>query len=147
MPKYTSLELRNIDLVKEGYYGKVFDRGDQEYANKLFHPEFINKTHPNWGEVCGPEAIMDVVTMLRSGLSKFHTKIDRIVAVDNEVWVWATQTGIHNKGYIMGQAPTGKVWSSRQSHIILFNEEGQVIEHDAIRNDLITVNRDGTAAD
>lgn len=113
-------------------------------AQSLFHEDFINRTHPNWGEIRGPSAITPVVEMLHDGLSEFKTEIHVIMAQDNQVMLWATQTGVHNKaGHIMGQTPDGQPWSSKQAHLIAFSEDGQVIEHDAIRNDLITVSRQG----
>ena len=135
---------RNIRLVIDDYYGRVFDKRDIERAQTLFHKEFINRTHPNWGEIRGPVAITPVVEMLHEGLSEFHTEIHVIMAQDNQVMLWATQTGIHNReGHIMGKAPDGQQWSSKQAHLITFSEEGQVIEHDVIRNDLVSVNRQG----
>ena len=142
-----TIQDRNIRLVVEDYHGRVFDQRDLARAQTLFHDDFINRTHPNWGEVRGPAAIIGVVEMLHEGLSDFRTEIHVIMAEDNQVILWATQSGIHSRdGHIMGKAPDGQPWSSKQSHLIAFSDDGQVIEHDAIRNDLITVSRHGEAA-
>ena len=136
----------NVRLVVEDYYGKVFDQRDFERAQTLFHEDFINRTHPNWGEIRGPAAIIGVVEMLHGGLSNFGTDIHIIMAKDNQVMLWATQTGVHNReGHIMGQTPDGLLWSSKQAHLISFSDDGLVIEHDAIRNDLTSVGRQGEA--
>lgn len=142
-----SIQDRNIRLVIDDYYGRVFDQRDIEFAWAFFHKDFTNRTHPNWGEVRGPEAIIGVVEMLHAGLSQFKTEIHVIMAKDNQVILWATQTGVHDKeGHIMGKAPDGLQWSSKQSHLITFSDEGLVIDHDAIRNDLISVTRQGETA-
>ena len=142
-----TIQERNIRLVVEDYYGRVFDQRDLERAQTLFHEDFVNRTHPNWGEVRGPGSITGVVEMLHDGLSNLRTDIHVIMAKDNQVMLWATQTGVHDRdGHIMGKAPDGRQWSSKQSHLIAFNDDGQVIEHDAIRNDLIPVNPQGRAA-
>ena len=139
-----TIQDRNIRLVVEDYYGRVFDHRDIERAQTLFHKEFINSTHPNWGEFRGPAAITGVVEMLHAGLSDLTTEIHVIMAEGDQVMLWATQTGVHDReGQIMGKAPDGLSWLSKQSHLITFSDDGQVIEHDAIRNDLISVNQQG----
>ena len=133
-------------LVVEDYYGRVFDKRDLERAKTLFHEDFINRTHPNWEGVRGPAAIIGVVEMLHGGLSNLKTNIEVIMAKDNQVMLWAIQTGIHDRdGHIMGKAPEGAEWVSKQSHLITFDDSGQVIEHDAIRNDLVSVSPLGEA--
>ena len=141
-----TVQERNIRLVVEDYYGRVFDQRDLKRAQTLFHEGFINRTHPDWGEVRGPAAIIGVVERLHNGLAGLKTEIHVIMAQDNRVMLWATQTGIHDRdGHIMGNAPDGQRWALKHAHLIAFNDEGQVVEHDAIRNDLISVSRQGEA--
>jgi predicted ester cyclase len=112
---------------------ELFERGDMDAADGLVHPDFINHEAPP-GSPQGPEGLKDTVTWLRGLWGPMRFEIDDEICEGDKVVARVVMHGKH-VGEFLGKAPTGKEFATKQIHIWRL-EDGRVIEHWSVRDDL-----------
>jgi predicted ester cyclase len=123
---------QNKQLTR-GVLEEMFDRGNLEAADELVHPGFVNHEAPP-GNPQGPEGLKETVGWLRGLWGPMHFDVEDEICEGDKVVARVVMHGRH-VGEFLGNAPTGKEFTTEQIHIWRV-EEGKVIEHWSVRDDL-----------
>jgi predicted ester cyclase len=123
---------QNIQIARR-LLEELFEEGNLDAAEELVHPEFVNHEAPP-GHPQGPEGLKVTVRWLRGLWGPMHAEIEDVIAEDDKVVARTTVHGRH-VGEFLGKPPTGKEFAAKQIHIWRF-EDGKVIEHWSVRDDL-----------
>jgi steroid delta-isomerase-like uncharacterized protein len=115
-------------------YAELFNQGKLAIAEELIAPDFINHDVPPGLPNRGPEAIRQVVMMLRRAFPDLCFTVEDLIAEGDMVAGRVTMGGTH-EGPFMGIAPTGRSVQQAHMHIIRFSD-GKAVEHRAVRDDL-----------
>jgi steroid delta-isomerase-like uncharacterized protein len=115
-------------------YEEMFNQGNLAVADELIAPDCINHEAPPGMDNRGPEAIRQVVIMLRTAFPDLHGTIEELVAEGDTVACRVTMSGTH-LGPFMGIAPTGRSFRQAQMHLVRFRD-GKGVEHREVRDDL-----------
>src|SRR5258708_36215644 len=115
-------------------YEEMFNQGNLTNVDELIAHDCINHEVPPGMNNCGPEAIRQVVIMLRTAFPDLHFTIEELVAERGTVAGQVTMSGTH-LGPFMGIAPTGRSFRQAQVHFVRFRD-GKGVEHRAVRDDL-----------
>jgi predicted ester cyclase len=127
------------ELVRR-QFEEVFNDQQLDVCDEIFAQEYVEhavapfqETEP--GAVAGPEHMRGVVRWLRSQFPDMHMSVETIVADGDMVAALVRSEGT-NTGPLNGvMPPTGKRFSSRQSHWYRV-VDGKLAEHWATREDL-----------
>ena len=127
------------DLVRR-VFEEIFNRQDFDLCDEIFARHYVEhavapfqQSEP--GDVDGPAHAKDVVEWLRSQFSDLTMTVEAIVAEGDMVAALVRSEGT-NTGSLNGvMPPTGKRFSSRQSHWYRVSD-GKLAEHWATREDL-----------
>ncbi len=112
---------------------ELFEQGDYGNLDELIHPDFVNHEAPP-GAPQGPEGLRITVDWLRGLWGSMRSDIDDWICQDDKVVARVTMHG-HHLGEFLGQAPTGKPYAAKHIHVWRL-EDGRVIEHWSVRDDL-----------
>jgi predicted ester cyclase len=112
---------------------ELFDKGNLDAADELVHPDFVNHEAPP-DNPQGPDGLKETVGWLRSLWGPMRAEIEDEISHDDKVVVRAKMHGRH-VGEFLGREPTGKEFAVEHIHIYRF-EDGKVIEHWSVRDDL-----------
>lgn len=125
----TDEEVRQIALDM----GKIFNDGDAETATRLVAPDFIDYEAPE-GSPRGPEAYANTARWMRGVWENARWEIVDSFAKGDKATLRVIFTGRHVQDF-MGVPATGK--EVRVQHIHVYRvEDGKVVEHWAVRDDL-----------
>jgi predicted ester cyclase len=86
-------------VIEEGW-----NQGRLEVIDELVDPRYVR--HTFFGDMHGPEAFKERISMMRSAVSGFHTEIHEIVVHGSSGFCHYTVTGQHT-GELLGNPPTG----------------------------------------
>jgi predicted ester cyclase len=112
---------------------ELFEKGNLGVAEKLVHPDFVNHEAPP-GNPQGPAGLKETVAWLRDLWGPMRFEIEDEIAEGDKVVARVVMHGRH-VGAFLGKEPTGKEFATTQIHIWRL-EDGQVIEHWSVRDDL-----------
>ena len=112
---------------------ELFDKGNLDAADELIHPDFVDHEAPP-NNPQGPEGLKETITWLRGLWGPMRAEIEDEICEDDKVVARVTMHGRH-EGEFLGKAPTGKEFATKQIHIWRV-EDGKVIEHWSVRDDL-----------
>ena len=112
---------------------ELFTKGNFDATDELVHPDFVNHEAPP-GAPQGPDGLKQTVTWLRSLWGDMVFDIEDHIAEGDKVVARVTMHG-HHVGEFLGRPPTGKEFAVKQIHIWRL-EDGKVIEHWSVRDDL-----------
>ena len=112
----------------------VFNGRNLDLADELIAPDAVNHEAGPGAPSRGPESLKAAVTWLSTAFPDMHMAIDDVVAEGDKVVLQTTMTGTH-QGPFMGIEPTGRRFAQRQVHILRI-QDGQAVEHWAVRDDL-----------
>ena len=112
---------------------ELFEKGNLEAADELIHPHFVNHEAPP-DNPQGPEGLKETVSWLRGLWGPMRAEIEDEITEGDKVVARVTMHGRH-LGEFLGRAPTGKEFATKQIHIWRM-EDGKVIEHWSVRDDL-----------
>jgi predicted ester cyclase len=90
---------------------------------------------PVRGMLRGPEEFIDTVKNLRSAFPNLHHEEESIITQDDMVVSIINVTGTHTGNFFI-LPPTGKNISYEAVHLYRIGEDGKIVEHKAIRDDL-----------
>jgi predicted ester cyclase len=112
---------------------ELFTKGNFDATDELVHPDFVNHEAPP-GAPQGPDGLEQTVTWLRGLWGDMVFDIEDHIAEGDKVVARVTMHG-HHVGEFLGRPPTGKEFAVKQIHIWRL-EDGKVIEHWSVRDDL-----------
>lgn len=115
-------------------YEELFNQGNLAIADQVVAPDFINHEAPPGIPNRGPEAMRQVVMMLRTAFPDLHFTVEELVAEGDTVAGRVTMSGTH-EGPFMGIAPTGRAIRQAHMHFVRF-ADGKAIEQRGVRDDL-----------
>jgi predicted ester cyclase len=112
---------------------EVFEKGDFDAIHELVHADFVNHEAPP-SNPQGPEGLKETVEWLRGLWGPMRFEIEDEIAEGDKVVIRVVMHGKH-AGEFLGRAPTGKEFATKQIHVYRI-EDGKVIEHWSVRDDL-----------
>jgi predicted ester cyclase len=112
---------------------ELFDKGDLDAADELIHPDFVNHEAPP-NNPQGPEGLKETISWLRGLWGPMRAEIEDEISEGDKVVARVTMHG-HHVGEFLGKQPIGEGFATKQIHIYRI-EDGKVIEHWSVRDDL-----------
>jgi predicted ester cyclase len=112
---------------------ELFENGNLDAAEELVHPDFVNHEAPP-GNPQGPAGLKETVAWLRGLWGPMHADIEDEICEGDKVVARVTMHGRH-LGEFLGKPPTGREYAVEHIHIWRL-EDGRVIEHWSVRDDL-----------
>ena len=113
---------------------EIYEGGNLELADELFHPEFADHEPAHPDHPVGPEAVKQTGRGLHDTFGELRFEVEQEIAVDDMVVQRATMSGRH-AGPLMGHEPTGEPFAVR--HIYIWRvADGRIAEHWGVRDDL-----------
>ena len=117
---------------------EAFNTGNISNVSEFISPLYFNhesQIDPVRGELRGPEEFIDTIKNLRTAFPDLNHEEQTIISQGNIVVSIINVTGTHTgKFFIL--PPTGKKISYEAVHIYQIGEDGKIVEHKAIRDDL-----------
>jgi predicted ester cyclase len=108
--------------------------GDLTTLPELASPDIVNQTAPE-GQRIGYGPVEALVLMLTSAFPDGHYEVEDMVAHENTVVMRDWFSGTHTGGFL-GHAATGRTFRFRQMHWMRFGDDGRIVEHWGVRDDL-----------
>jgi predicted ester cyclase len=129
-------EENNIKVARQVI--EAFNTGDQRNVSQFISPEYFNhesQVDPVRGQLRGPEEFIDTIKNNRIAFPDLHHEEQAIITQGNMVVSIINVTGT-NTGNFFILPPTGNKISYEAVHIYRIGEDGKIVEHKAIRDDL-----------
>jgi predicted ester cyclase len=109
--------------------------GETDLAEQLVHPDFVNnEAEPERRN--GPSGAAATSEWLRSCFGNLRYDIHRIFIDGDMAAAYVTMRGTHEGGLPPGVPATHKPFAVKHVHLIRFADDGRVVEHSAVRDDL-----------
>jgi steroid delta-isomerase-like uncharacterized protein len=121
---------------------ELWGQGDLAVADEIVSPDYVRHDAGDPFEAHGPEDLKRIVGMLRGMLPDLRIEVEDVIAEGDKVVVRYTGVATDTQGY-MGQPPTGKTLRSPAIQIFRFDDNDQIIESWAVRDDLGTLRQLG----
>ena len=131
-----STEEDNINTVRQ--IAEAFNTGNVSNVSEFISSLYFNhesQVDPVRGQLRGPEEFIDTVENLRIAFPNLPHEEQLIIAQGDTVISVLNVTGT-NTGNFFILPPTGKNISYEAVHIYRIGEDGKIVEHKAIRDDL-----------
>ena len=131
-----STEEDNINTVRK--VAEAFNTGNVNNVSEFISPQYFNhesQVDPVRGQLRGPEEFIDTVENLRIAFPNLRHEEQSTIAQGDTVISVLNVTGT-NTGNFFILPPTGKNISYEAVHIYRIGEDGKIVEHKAIRDDL-----------
>jgi steroid delta-isomerase-like uncharacterized protein len=126
----------NIMVVRQVF--EAFNSGNTSKVNEFISPQYFNhesQVDPIRSKLRGPEEFTDTVRNLRSAFADLHYEEQETIAVGDKVVSIVKVTGKHMGNFFV-IPPSGNRISYRAVHIHRIDDDGKIVEHKAIRDDL-----------
>lgn len=127
---------QNIRIVRQAL--EAFNTGDTSKVQEFISPQYFNhesQVDPVRSKLRGPEEFTDTVRALRSAFTDLHYEEQETITAGNKVVSIVNVTGIHTGNFFL-IPPSGNRISYRAAHIHRIGDDGKIVEHKAIRDDL-----------
>jgi uncharacterized protein (TIGR02246 family) len=135
--KTKTKEETNISIVREAL--EALNSGDISKAHEFISPQYFNhesQMDPVRSKLRGPDEFIDTVKNLRSAFADLHYEEQETFASGEKVISIVNVTGKHVGNFFGIAPPTGRNISYQAVHIHRIGEDGKIVEHRAIRDDL-----------
>ena len=121
--------------VVESMMTRLLAGGESELAEQLVHPDFVNnEADPERRN--GPSGAAATSEWLRSCFGNLRYDIHRVLVDGNMAAAYVTMHGTHEGGLPPGVPATHKPFAVKHVHLFRFADDGRVVEHSAVRDDL-----------
>jgi steroid delta-isomerase-like uncharacterized protein len=117
---------------------EAFNTGDVGNVSQFVSPQYFNhesQVDPVRGQLRGPQEFIDTVKNLRHAFPDLRHEEQAIITQGDMVVSIINVTGT-NAGNFFILPPTGNKISYEAVHIYRIGEDGKIVEHKAIRDDL-----------
>lgn len=131
-----SLAEYNIELVRNVI--EALNTGNTTSVSDFISPKYFNhesQMDPVRSKMRGPQEFIDTVVNIRKAFSDLHYELIDSVASNEKVISIVFVVGKHTDSFFGFIPPTGNKISYQAVHIFTI-EDGKIIEHKAIRDDL-----------
>ena len=119
----------------ESLMTRLLAGGETELAEQLVHPEFVNnEADPERRN--GPSGAVATSEWLRSCFGNLKYDIHRVFVDGDMAAAYVTMHGTHEGGLPPGVPATHKQFAVEHVHLFRFADDGRVVEHSAVRDDL-----------
>ena len=119
----------------EAMMTRLLAGGETELAEQLVHPEFVNnEADPERRN--GPSGAAATSEWLRSCFGNLKYDIHRVFVDGDMAAAYVTMHGTHEGGLPPGVPATHKPFAVEHVHLFRFADDGRVVEHSAVRDDL-----------
>ena len=129
-------EAANVRVVREAL--EALNSGDIRNVQEFISPQYFNhesQIDPVRSKLRGPEEFIDTVKNLRSAFADLHYEEQETIASKDKVISILNVTGKHVGNFFV-IPPTGNDICYRAVHIHRIGNDGKIVEHKAIRDDL-----------
>jgi uncharacterized protein (TIGR02246 family) len=129
-------KVQSVRVVRQAF--EALNTGDLRRIHEFISPQYFNhesQVDPVRSTVRGPEEFMDTVKNLRNAFPDLHYEEQETVVSGEKVISVLTVTGKHMGNFFV-IPPTGHEISYQAVHIHRIGEDGKIVEHRAIRDDL-----------
>ena len=129
-------EENNIKVARQVI--EAFNTGDVSNVSQFISPQYFNhesQVDPVRGQLRGPEEFIDTIKNNRITFPDLHHKEQAIITQGDIVVSIINVTGTNTGNFFILQ-PTGNKISYEAVHIYRISEDGKIVEHKAIRDDL-----------
>jgi uncharacterized protein (TIGR02246 family) len=126
----------NVRVVREAL--TALNSGDISKVQEFISPQYFNhesQMDPVRSKLRGPEEFIDTVKNLRSAFADLHYEEQETIASRDKVISILNVTGKHVGNFFVFP-PTGNDICYRAVHIHRIGNDGKIVEHKAIRDDL-----------
>ena len=128
----------NIKIVRRSI--DAFNTGDTTNVHQFISPDYVNRESQSHkdsyrSKLKGPEEFIDTIRNLRIAFPDLHYEEQEIVAQGNKVVFIGNVTGTHTGNFFF-IPPTGNKISYEAVHIHTIGNDGKIVKHRAIRDDL-----------
>ena len=133
----TDVENNNIQVVKQAFH--AINTGEISKASEFISPKYFNhesQMDPVKSKMRGPEEFMDTVKNLRETISDIHYEELETIPSDSKVVSIVNVTGKHTGSFFSFIPPSGNKISYQAVHVHTIGDDGKIVEHKAIRDDL-----------
>jgi len=133
----SSAENGNIKLVRQAI--NALNTGDTTKVSEFISPTYLNhesQMDPVRSKMRGPQEFIDTVINIRKAFSELHYELLESVASNEKVVSIVTVMGKHTGSFFGFIPPSGNKISYRAVHVFTIGDDGKIIEHKAIRDDL-----------
>jgi nogalonic acid methyl ester cyclase / aklanonic acid methyl ester cyclase len=116
----------------------AFNTGDVSNVSDFISEQYFNResqVDPVRGQLRGPTEFIDTVENLRTAFPDLRHNEEAIIVQGDEVVSVINVTGTHTGNFFI-LPPTGNEISYEAVHLYKVGEDGKIIEHKAIRDDL-----------
>jgi steroid delta-isomerase-like uncharacterized protein len=116
----------------------AFNTGDVSNVSDFISEQYFNResqVDPVRGQLRGPSEFIDTVENLRTAFPDLRHNEEAIIAQGDEVVSVINVTGTHTGNFFI-LPPTGNEISYEAVHLYKVGEDGKILEHKAIRDDL-----------
>jgi len=130
-------EETNIRVVREAL--EALNSGDISRVHEFISPQYFNhesQVDPVRSKLRGPEEFIDTVKNLRSAFANLHYEEQETIISGDKVISILSITGKHVGNFFGIAPPTGHDISYQAVHIHRIGNDGKIVEHKAIRDDL-----------
>ena len=130
-------EQKNISLVRRAI--ETLNTGDLSRISEFISPNYFNhesQRDPARSKMRGPKEFMDTVKNIRKAITNLHYEEVETLTSNNKVISIVTVTGKHTGSFFDFIPATGNDISYKAVHIHTIGEDGKIVEHRAIRDDL-----------
>jgi nogalonic acid methyl ester cyclase / aklanonic acid methyl ester cyclase len=129
-------EEKNIKAARQVI--DAFNTGDVNNVSEFISPQYFNResqVDPVRGQLRGPSEFIDTVENLRTAFPDLRHHEEAIISQDDMVVSILNVTGTHTGNFFV-LPPTGNEISYEAVHLYRVGEDGKIVEHKAIRDDL-----------
>jgi uncharacterized protein (TIGR02246 family) len=129
-------EIANIRVVREAL--QALNSGDTSSVQEYIGSQYFNhesQVDPIRAKLRGPEEFIDTVRNLRNAFSDLHYEEQETIASRDKVISILNVTGKHTGNFFV-IPPTGNNIHYKAVHIHRIGEDGKIVEHKAVRDDL-----------
>ena len=127
----------NIKTIRRAL--EALNTGDIRRVHEFISPKYFNhesQVDPVRSKLRGPEEFIDTVKNLRSAFADLHYEEEETIASGNKVISILNISGKHVGNFFGIAPPTGRDISYQAVHIYRIDNDGKIVEHKAIRDDL-----------
>ena len=119
----------------ESLMTRVLAGGETDLAEQLVHPDFVNnEAEPERQN--GPSGAAATSEWLRSCFGNLRYEIHRVFIDGDMAAAYVTMHGTHEGGLPPGVPATHKPFAVEHVHLFRFADDGRIVEHSAVRDDL-----------
>ena len=129
------VDAATLRSVVELMMTRLLAGGETELAEQLVHPDFVNnEADPERRN--GPSGAAATSEWLRSCFGNLRYDIHRVFVDGDMAAAYVTMHGTHEGGLPPGVPATHKPFAVKHVHLFRFADDGRVVEHSAVRDDL-----------